>query len=137
MCVFLTKLQCCIRNSFGHSQNAPQNVRKKSLSSKHVILNLGNKFARYLGVEMCGVRKFNMGNFDEKRTFSLLTRALEWGPELRAMEGGQSLPPPPVNSAPMKARITKFLWKMVWSKFSKTCTFGDPRSISSRSKNSN
>ena len=45
----------------------------------------------------------------------ILTRALEWGPELRAMEGGggQNLPPP-ANSAPMKARITKFLWEVVW-----------------------
>ena len=66
-----------------------------------------------------------------------LTRALEWGPELRAMEGGGQNLPPPANSAPMKARIIKFLLKVVWSKVSKTCHFGDPRSISSTSKNSN
>ena len=45
----------------------------------------------------------------------VLTRALEWGPELRAMEGmAESAPLPPAYSAPMKARITKFLWKVVW-----------------------
>ena len=42
-----------------------------------------------------------------------LTRALEWGSELRAMEG-RGLNLPPANSAPMKARISKFLWKVVW-----------------------
>ena len=42
-------------------------------------------------------------------------------------------PPPPANSAPMKARITKFLWAVVWLKISISCNFGDPRSISSRS----
>ena len=37
----------------------------------------------------------------------MLTRAREWGPELHAREGGgQNLPP--ANSAPMKARITKW-----------------------------
>ena len=38
-----------------------------------------------------------------------LTRALEWGPELRVMEGGGGRNCPTGNSAPMKARITKFL----------------------------
>ena len=38
-----------------------------------------------------------------------LTRAREWSSELRAREGvGQNLPFP-ANSAPMKAKITKFL----------------------------
>ena len=67
-----------------------------------------------------------------------LTHDLERGSELRAMEGGggENLPTP-TSSAPMKARITKFLCKEVWSKISMTCNFGDPRSISSMSKNSN
>ena len=37
-----------------------------------------------------------------------LTRAREWGPELRAREGGSQNLPPPTNSAPMKARIINF-----------------------------
>ena len=60
-----------------------------------------------------------------------LTRAREWGPELRARERGQNQPTPAI-SAPMKARITKFLWKVGWLKISIMCNFGDPRSISSR-----
>ena len=40
--------------------------------------------------------------------------------------GGQNLPPPPANPAPMKARITEILWKVVWSNVSKMCNFGDP-----------
>ena len=61
----------------------------------------------------------------------LLTRAREWGSELCAREGGKICPP--ANSAPMKARITKLLWKVVWLKISMACNFGDPRSISSMS----
>ena len=37
-----------------------------------------------------------------------LTRAREWGPELRAREGGGAESDPPANSAPMTARITNF-----------------------------
>ena len=62
-----------------------------------------------------------------------LTRAREWGPELRALEGGHNLPT--ANSAPMKARITKFLRQIGWLKIYIMCNFGDPRSISSGSKN--
>ena len=40
----------------------------------------------------------------------------------------------PANSALMKARITKFLWKVVWLKISIACNFGDSRSMSSREK---
>ena len=45
--------------------------------------------------------------------FGDLTRAREWGPELRAREGGTESVPP-ANTAPVKARITKFLWKVGW-----------------------
>ena len=62
--------------------------------------------------------------------FELLTRAREWGPELRALEGGGQNLPPPANSAPMKARITKFLWEVGWLNISIMCNFGDPRTIS-------
>ena len=57
-----------------------------------------------------------------------ITRAREWGPELRALEGGGA---ESANSAPMKAKITKFLWEVGWLKISIMCNFGDPRSISS------
>ena len=36
------------------------------------------------------------------------------------------------NSAPMKAKITKFLCELVWLNISIVCNFGDPRSVSSR-----
>ena len=42
-----------------------------------------------------------------------LTRALEWGPELGAMEGGEAESAPLANSAPMRAKITKFYGR--WS----------------------
>ena len=44
-----------------------------------------------------------------------LTRAREWGSELSVGEGGggQNLPFP-AYSAPMKSRITKFLWEVVF-----------------------
>ena len=64
-------------------------------------------------------------------TSLLLTRAREWGAELRALEGGGAESAPPANSAPMKARITKCLWEVDWLKISIMCNFGDPRSISS------
>ena len=37
-----------------------------------------------------------------------LTRTREWGPELRAREGGAESTLPPANPAPMKVRITNF-----------------------------
>ena len=58
----------------------------------------------------------------------LLTRAREWGLELRAWGGGLKYPPP-ANSAPMQARITKFLWEVVRLKISIVFNFGDPRSV--------
>ena len=72
-------------------------------------------------------------NYTIRQNCIKLTRAREWGSELRAREGGggQNLPTP-ANSAPMKARITKFLWEVSWLKISIACKFGDPRSISSR-----
>ena len=53
-----------------------------------------------------------------------LTRAREWDSELRGREeeggGGQNLPLPAI-SAPVKARITKLLWKVDWLKNSISC----------------
>ena len=66
--------------------------------------------------------------------YARLTRAREWGSELRAREvGGGAESAPPANSASMKARITKFLWEVFRLKISIVCDFGDPRSISSTS----
>ena len=70
----------------------------------------------------------------EQHRRSDLTRAREWGPELRAREGGGAESVPPANSAPMKAEITKFLWEVGWLKISIMRNFGDPRSISSEKK---
>ena len=62
-----------------------------------------------------------------------LTRAREWGSELRAREVvGHNLPFP-ANSAPMKARITNFLREVIWLKISIVCNVGNPKSVSSRS----
>ena len=60
-----------------------------------------------------------------------LTRARDWGSELCAGAGGQNLPPS--NAAPIKVRITKFLWEVFWLQISIVCNFGDVRQISSRS----
>ena len=74
-------------------------------------------------------RQFNVASM-RPHAVICLTRAREWGPELRALEGGgQNLPP--ANSAPMKPRITKFLWKVVWQKISIMSNFVDNRPVSS------
>ena len=64
-----------------------------------------------------------------------LTRAWELGSELRAREGegggGQNLTFS-ANPAPMKARISKFLWEVVWLKISIVCHVVSPKLISLR-----
>ena len=47
--------------------------------------------------------------------------------------GGRQNLPFSANSAPMKARITKLLWEVVWLKILIVCNVGNPKSISSRS----
>ena len=54
--------------------------------------------------------------------WAVLTRAREWGSELRVREGGEMQNLPPANSAPMKARITKFYGR--WSGYRFACKFG-------------
>ena len=65
----------------------------------------------------------------------ILTRAREWGPELRALERGGGRICPPANSAPMNVRITKCLWEVGWLMISIMCNFGDPRLITWGIKN--
>ena len=60
-----------------------------------------------------------------------LTCARQWVQNYAPEKGGGQDLPPPTNSAPMKARITKFLWELVWLKIYIVCNFGNPRSISS------
>ena len=52
----------------------------------------------------------------------------------RTGEGAEYVPP--ANSAPMKTRDSIFLWEVGWLKISIVGSFGDPRLISSRPKNS-
>ena len=64
-----------------------------------------------------------------------LTRAREWGPELRALRA--EYVPPPCQLSSYKSWNHQILWEVGWLMISIMCNFRDSRSIYSRSKNSN
>ena len=81
------------------------------------------------------IRENLRGHLNSPATRHGLTRARQWGSELRAREGGGT------ESAPLPTQFqgeleSHFLWKVIFLKISIVYNFGDPKLISSRSKHS-
>ena len=132
--------------------SAWDSLRRVSIATIKICGTLGNLFRccslTNVGMEFKKIRKFgrkdsfNVHGTVKQRSHpqSVQQRVPPFPPILYPIPpvqnyapgkgGGQNLPP--ANSAPMKARITKFLWMIGWLKISIMCNFYDPRSISSR-----